>query len=318
MSNDANSPYSPPRFGKLNADTQTRIWTWIGLLTVVLIFSYLNSLIRVAREWEQPEYSHGYLIPAFAAVLLWLRREPFDEEVSARDRWWGVALLLFGTAMRVYGAYTVRFTVDYISIIPCLMGVFVLVGGLRALRWAGPPIAFLIFMFPLPGFMKDNLLMPLQEYATRFSVFAMQTLGIEVYREGNVIHLEKMDMNVVDACSGLRMLTIFLALSVAIAMVVTTRPWWERLIIVISAVPVALLVNVIRITITGVMYNLNVSHDIANHFFHDFAGWIMMPMALGFLYLELLILSHLIIETGPASPSPRPVGFVPKGPAPNG
>ena len=145
-------------------------------------------------------------------------------------------------------------------------------------------------MFPLPGFLKDNLLRPLQEYATRFSVYAMQTFGIEVFRDGNVIHLEKMDMNVVDACSGLRMLTIFLALSVAIAMIVTTRPWWERMIIVVSAVPVALLVNVIRITITGMLYNLNVREEIAEHFFHDFAGWIMMPMALGFLYLELQIL----------------------------
>jgi exosortase len=142
----------------------------------------------------------------------------------------------------------------------------------------------------------------------------MQTFGIEVYHDGNVIHLEQMDMNVVDACSGLRMLTIFLALSVAIAMIVTTRPWWERLIIVVSAVPVALLVNVIRITITGMLYNLNVRQEIAQHFFHDFAGWIMMPMALGFLYLELSILSRVMIETEPPSAGPRPGSFAAGGP----
>lgn len=306
--------FSSPQGGFSLSDDQTQWWMWIGGLTLVLVASYWNSFVRVATEWEQPEYSHGYLIPAFAAVLMWLRREPFEKDVPKSHRWWGVGLLLLGMAIRVYGTMTVRFTMDYISFIPSLMGVFVLVGGLRVLKWAGPPIAFLVFMFPLPGFLKDNLLRPLQTLATRSSVYAMQTLGIEVYREGNVIHLEKMDMNVVDACSGLRMLTIFLALSVAIAMIVTTRPWWERMIIVLSAVPVALLVNIIRITLTGVLYNLNIKHEIANWFFHDFAGWIMMPMALGFLYLELYILANLFIETTPSA-TPRPVGFVPKGPA---
>ena len=145
----------------------------------------------------------------------------------------------------------------------------------------------------------------------------MQTVGIEVYREGNVIHLEKMDMNVVDACSGLRMLTIFLALSVAIAMVVTTRPWWERLIIVVSAVPVAILVNIVRISITGMLYNLNVPANIAEFFFHKGAGLLMMPMAMGILYIELQILARLIIETGPPAAGPRPMAFAPRGPAPN-
>jgi exosortase len=309
----------PPKSGQLPlqdilGDVQKRSWIAIGILTAVLVYVYGNSLWGVASEWEQPEYSHGYLIPAFAAVLLWMRREPFEAVVPTSHRWWGVGLILFGTLVRVYAEQNVRFTVGYVSLIPCLMGIFVLVGGLRVLRWAAAPIAFLVFMFPLPGFLKDNILRPLQTLATRCSVYAMQTLGIDVFRDGNVIHLEQMDMNVVDACSGLRMLTIFLALSVAIAMIVTTRPWWERLIIVVSAVPVALLVNVIRITITGMLYNLNVNEEIAKHFFHDFAGWIMMPMALGFLYLELQILSHLVIETEPPQVGPRPGSFALKGP----
>jgi exosortase len=318
MSHDSNfaSPQAPSR--NLIEDTQTRTWILIGVGTLLLFASYANSLYRIAMEWQQPEYSHGYLIPAFAAVLMWMRREPFEEEVPSSHRWWGVLLLLVGTAIRVYGTYTVRFTVDYISLIPSLMGVFVLVGGLRTLRWAGPPIAFLVFMLPLPGFLKDGLLRPLQTIATQFSVYAMQTLGVEVYRDGNVIHLEKMDMNVIDACSGLRMLTIFLALSVAIAMVYTARPWWERLIIVVSAIPVAVMVNVIRITITGVLYNLDVSPEVADFFFHKGAGLLMMPMAMVILFTELAILSRLIIETGPATVGPRSVGFVPRGPAPNG
>ena len=123
------SPAMP--LGKVLNDVQGRAWICIGILTGILVLAYGNSLLRVWREWEQPEYSHGYLIPAFAAVLLWMRRELFETTVPASHRWWGVALLLFGTAMRVYASYTVRFTMDYVSFIPCLMGVFVLVGGLR-------------------------------------------------------------------------------------------------------------------------------------------------------------------------------------------
>jgi exosortase len=266
----------------------------------------------VADAWEQPEYSHGYLIPLFAAVLLWLQREPFEETVPAWHRWCGVGLVCLGIAMRLFGARNVLFTVDYVSFIPCLLGIFVMVGGLNVLRWAGMPIAFLVFMIPLPGFMRDNLLRPLQDWATKASVYALQTLGVEVYNEGTTMYLELRAMNVEEACSGLRMLTIFLALAVAIAMIVTTRPWWERLIIVASAVPIALMVNAIRITITGLLYSLNVNDEFAEMVFHDFAGWIMMPLALGFLYLELHILSQLFIGVSPSAAGPA--SFVPKSP----
>lgn len=315
MSNQSNSvemgPHPSSGANISLSDYQTQAWLWIVGMTTVLTVAYWNSLSRLTGEWKQPEYSHGYLIPAFAAVLLWLRREPFAEEVPVSHRWWGVALLFVGFVIRVFGTMSVLFTVDYISFIPCLMGIFVMVGGLRVLRWAGAPIAFLIFMYPLPGFLKDNILRPLQELATQNSVYAMQTLGVEVYRDGNRIHLEQMDLNVVDACSGLRMLTIFIAMSVAIVMVIVVhRPWWERLIILVSAVPIALAVNVIRITVTGLLYSLNVKREIADTFFHGGAGLVMMPMALGFLFFEVWILSKLIIETAPAIAAS--IGFVPK------
>jgi len=107
-------------------------------------------------------------------------------------------------------------------------------------------------------------------------------------------------MGVVEACSGLRMLTIFGALAVAITLV-TDRPMWERFVIAFSAIPIALLVNTIRITVTGILH-LTVGTEIADKVFHDLAGWVMMPMALGFLYVEFQILSHLVIEDGPVGP----------------
>jgi len=186
------------------------------------------------------------------------------------------------------------------SFVPCVAGIFLLVGGWKTIRWAGPAIAFLVFMFPLPGFLDTGLLAPLQKLATTASTYCLQTMGIPTYSDGNRIVIGEIQLGVVEACSGLRMLTIFVALAVAITLV-TERPLWERVVTVLSAVPIALAVNIARITVTGVLH-LTVGAELADLVFHDAAGWVMMPMALGLLYVEFQILSHLVIEDGPAGP----------------
>jgi len=279
-------------------DDQTKSWLYVGALTLLVALCYLNTLKGTYMAWDSPMYSHGYLIPLIAAGLLYYRREPFGS-VSNMERWWGVGIIAVATITRIVAALLVQFSLDRLSLIACLIGVFVFVGGFRTLRWAGPAIVFLIFMFPLPRVLVDNILRPMQTMATISSVYALQTFGVDVYREGNRIVLQHTPMNVVDQCSGLRMLTIFIAIAVAVVMISNHRPWWERVCILLSSVPIALLVNCIRITVTGLLYNLNLDQnntDIVNVIFHDFAGLIMMPLALGFLFLEMQILSRLVIE----------------------
>ena len=155
-------------------------------------------------------------------------------------------------------------------------------------------------MFPLPSYLDARLLAPLQRLATVSSTYCLQTIGIPASSEGNRIEIGELQLGVVEACSGLRMLTIFVALAVAITLV-TERPIWERLVIVASAVPIALAVNIIRITATGILH-LTVGKKVADVVFHDMAGWFMMPMALGLLYVEFQILAHLVIEDSDAGP----------------
>jgi exosortase len=186
------------------------------------------------------------------------------------------------------------------TFVPCVAGIFLLVGGWKTMRWAGPAIAFLIFMFPLPGPLDTRLLSPLQKLATTASTYCLQTIGIPTYSEGNRIVIGEVQLGVVEACSGLRMLTIFVALAVAITLV-TDRPWWERIVTIASAVPIALAVNTIRITVTGILH-LTAGPELAEMVFHDLAGWFMMPMALGLLYVEFQILSHLVIDEGQVGP----------------
>mgnify|MGYP002623438301 CR=1 FL=1 len=293
---------------KLSKEQLTTYGTLGGLL-VVLVAAYWNTLTRLSENWSSPQYSHGWLVPAFALVLLWLRREPL-KPVADWERWAGVGLLALGLTMRLLSTAIALVIPDMVSFVPCVAGIVLLVGGLHMLIWAGPAILFLLFMYPLPDRVEQALLNPLQLAATRVSTFALQTMGVAAYADGTRIQLSNVQLGVIDQCSGLRMLTIFVALSVAVTMV-TTRPWWERIVIIVSAVPIALAVNVTRITVTGLLYLVN--EDLAERVFHDFAGYVMMPLALGMLYVELQILDHLFIEE--EGEEAMPMDFAPGSPA---
>lgn len=278
---------------------QIQMWCILGGLLLAITWCYWNTLLQVARHWDDPKYSHGYLVPLFTAVLVWMRREPWGT-VTSSARWAGVGMIAFGLVCRLVLTRLSSVVPEMYTLLPCVMGAFLIVGGWPTLRWAGPAVLFLFFMFPLPSVIDYSLLSYLQKVATTVSTYLLQTMGIACYSEGKRIVIGELQMGVVEACSGLRMLTIFVALAVAITLV-TDRPMWERIVIVASAVPIALLVNIIRITITGVLH-LTVGTEVADKVFHDLAGWVMMPMALGFLYVEFQILSNLIIDEGPTGP----------------
>lgn len=271
------------------------MYTWItlGVLMLLLVIGYWNSLAEASHYWFRAQYSHGWLIPMFTVVLLWMRQQPLTA-VPDEQRWYGVGLLAGALLTRLGCAFYGLDIPDMWTFVFAVLGVILMVGGWRMFRWAGPAAAFLIFMFPLPWSVEQGLLSPLQTLATQVSNYALQTLGFGSYREGNVIHIEDLPLNVVDACSGLRMTTIFLALSVAVVLV-ADRPWWENLVILLSAIPIAIFVNITRITVTGVLY-MTADHQLAEKVFHNWAGWLMVPLAFILLWIEVMILSKLFVE----------------------
>jgi exosortase len=273
----------------------------IVMLVASLVFSYWPGLLNARAAWSNPQYSHGWLVPLFSvAMLFWWRQPVPPVTISARCA--GICLLVGSFALRLFVARYRIITIDMYTLVPAVAGVFLLCGGWSMFRWACLPIAFLIFMYPLPDEATRYLLGPLQTLATAVSTFGIQTLGIDAIREGNQIIVGNNHLGVVDACSGLRMLTIFIALSAAIAML-GRGDWLENAVIVASSVPIALVVNAIRITITGVMYTY--SPDVAEKIFHDWAGYFMMPLALGMLYIEQHLLDRLFVPQG-ASPRLAP------------
>jgi exosortase len=261
----------------------------LGLLvgSLATVWTFWTTLGEAAEKWaHNPQYSHGYIVPLFAGLLLWLRRKQFDQ-TKAAPSWWGLAFLAAGFAARFAGTYLSRDWIADIALLPCLTGVWVLVGGWNVARWAWPSILFLFFMIPMPHTVDVAAADPLQRFATVASCYALQTLGLPAVAEGNVILLNDVRLGIVEACSGLRMLVVFFALSTGVSLIMK-RPLWERMVVLASAVPIALFSNIVRITATGVL--------------HVTAGSEMMPLALILLGAELKILGKMLRDTSVAGP----------------
>jgi exosortase len=291
----------------------------IGVVAALaLLWVYWPTLSELTGQWgDDPRYSHGYLVPLFAGYLLWARRGLLWAD-SLRPSWWGLPLLLAGLALRFAGTYLFFDWFSAMALLPCLAGLVVLSGGWHALRWAWPAIAFLGFMVPLPHRLEVALAHPLQRLATLVSTYVLQTLGFTAFAEGNVIRLGQVRIGVVEACSGLSMLVSFFALATAVSLLIR-RPPLEKLLIVLSALPIALIANILRITVTGILHK-TVGSAVADYVFHDLAGWLMMPLALGLLWLELRLLAWVLV---PAPSEKQPTLAFPWGnpkirPAPAG
>jgi exosortase len=278
-----------------------------AVLGLLCLWAYWPTLVVLGTAWmRDAQYSHGYLVPGFAAVLLWLRRDRLVG-VEFRLSWLGLPLLLAGLALRVTASYLYVDWLDGFSLLPTVAGLFALFGGRPVLRWAWPAIAFLVFMLPLPYRIETMLSHPLQRLATVCSVYAMQTLGLPAVPEGNVIHLTKGKIGVVEACSGLSMLLVFFAMATAVVLVIR-RPLLDKFVLVVSSVPIAVLSNVARITVTGVAQEL-IDPVFAQRIFHDWAGWLMMPLALSMFLAEIWYLNRFLIERPEERPLAPAIGL---------
>jgi exosortase len=294
----------------LRAEARTPRGRALGLLLLFalgLLWAYAPTLAGMVRRWStDPQYSHGFLVPVFAGIVLWVRRTQHPR-VEFNPSWWGAPWLLVAAALRLISAAFYLEWLDALSLLPTLAGLCVLLGGKPALKWAWPAVGFLLFMMPAPYQLEVALAHPLQRIATAASTYVLQTLGLPAVAQGNIIHIDDVTLGVVEACSGLGMLVTFFALSTAVALVLA-RGWTDRIVLFLSAVPVALVANVCRITLTGLL-SVTVGGAVARVVYHDLAGWLMMPLALALLWVELKFLANLFVEA--AAPGPLPLDLAP-------
>jgi len=267
-------------------------------LSVLLLYTYRQTIADLWSVWmRSDEYSSGMLVPIVAGYILWTRRADLKRMPLSGPFFWGLAALAAAQGLRVFG-FTYQFgSLERFSL--------VLSAGALALTFVGPQafrrfwtvFLFLFLMLPLPKQVEMQVTVPLQRWATTSAVFSLETLGFSVFHEGNIIHIGDTQVAVAEACNGLRMLTAFLVVSGMVVLVIR-RSWRQKLFILLSSIPIALICNTIRLAVTSIFFTF-IDTERWEQVFHDFGGFAMMPVALGIIVLELWILSILMIHPGP-------------------
>jgi exosortase len=271
------------------------------------LWAYSHPLADQARVWwNDPDYTFAFLVPVFSLALLWSRRDRLRAAV-VKGSWWGLALLGLAAAMRCAAAHECTTTLDRLSLVPSLAGAVLFIGGAGVLGWAWPSIVFLVFMVPVPTIVTALASYPLQRLGTVLSVGLLQLLGVPALARGNVIALRASEIGVVEACSGLRMIMLCLALTVG-TILIARLSRLEKLLVVLSAVPIAVIVNVARLTGSAIFQEL-LGPGLGTMTGHDVSGWFAMPLAVVLVSLELMWIAKL------RRPRPVEAAFPPGEPA---
>jgi exosortase len=267
---------------------------------LVLVGVFREMLANCVDRWTtEPQYSHGFVIPVMALGLGWIRREKIPPGF-ARSSVLGLGVMCLGAAAHLLATWYYVEALDAVGFLLILTGLTLLIWGRHLLRGLWPAILFLAFMLPLPFQLERMLSEPLQVLGASESVWYIQAMGIPAIAQGNTILMSDTRLGVAEACSGLRMLMVFLAISVA-AVLISERTRWEKLLIVFSAIPIALICNITRIVATAVAHHY-AGRRVADLIFHDVSGWLMMPFAVTLLFCLLKVLDSLFIEEDVARP----------------
>jgi exosortase len=248
-----------------------------GILIAAGIWAYWPTLNYLVESWNQePDYSHGYLVLPVALLILWVRR-PYFPGFEPQFAWAGLVWIVLAIALRIASVRLYANSIDAWSLLLWPIGILWLVGGRRLAWWCLPAVAFGLFMVPLPYRVERWLAVPLQSIATKSSCWGLQLLGQPAIAEGQAILVGDVHVDIAETCSGLRMLVAIVALAYACA-VLFSRPWWERLLLIVCALPVALIANSLRIIATAFVY-LHAPSDVALAIGHDLTGWLTIPLA---------------------------------------
>ena len=266
---------------------------WLGCAAVIL-FVYRAELIELWTVWmTQQDYSHGVLVAPFVLYLAWNRRDQLAK-VELRPSWLGAGFLVVAFAMRIVGLRHYYGSLERLSLIVAIWGSVLLLGGTGVVRRLLGPLVLLLLMIPPPSRAAEAITLPLQRISTGASAWVLQTMGWQVAREGNVLRLPLQSLEVAAACGGLRM--IFAIVTLGGAMIcLLRRPLWERLVLLASTVPLAIVMNVLRVVVTAILSE-TWPVVLSPARVHDVAGWVMMPFALTLLWWEQRFLRNLFVD----------------------
>ena len=264
------------------------VFSLVAACIGLLYFPVLRSLVD---DWiNMPDFSHGFLIPAVSLYLVWERRNDLERLVPSGN-WAGLALVVLGVVMLLLGTLATEFFTMRFSLIVVIGGAILLLLGWGYLKVLMLPLAYLIFMIPIPSIFMQKITFPMQLFASKVAAGFMYMIGIPVLREGNIIVLANTTLEVAEACSGIRSLISLLALSVFYAYI-SQKQTWKRLVLVLSTFPIAIIANAARVSGTGVLAHFY-GDGVAQGFFHGFSGWILFIVAFICLFAVGALLSRV-------------------------
>lgn len=272
-----------------------------AVICLALFWLYSDVLRRLALDWWVDEnYSHGLLMPFISGYAIWLSRDHLLSAPRQPRRYLGGGLMLAAVAMLLAGTVGAEFYISRISFVVALASLIVYFFGLTVLRLLIFPIGLFLLAIPIPTILFNQIAFPLQLIASDYAARVINLIGIPALREGNVIELAHMKLQVVEACSGIRSLMALATLAVTYAYFAESH-WWRRIVLVVAVIPIAIIANAARVAGTGVMAHYK-GVEAAEGFMHSFSGWLIFVVA----FALLLALARLLSFTTKTFHRPQP------------
>jgi len=261
------------------------------LATVSLGYLYADSLAFLFGYWIGSEdYSHGMFVPLISLFLIWQARHRIAE-AGIENSWWGLAVILAGLFLYWIGELATLYVLQHVSLWMVIVGLAIASIGVRRARVIAFPLSYLLTSIPLPVFLYASLSSQLQLWSSALGVGFLQLVGVTAFRDGNVIDLGPVQLQVIEACSGIRYLLPLTSLALLCAYLFKDR-MWKRVVLVLSSIPISIVVNGFRIGMIGVLVEWY-GQGAAEGFYHLFEGWVLFMTSLGLLILEMWVLTRI-------------------------
>jgi exosortase len=260
---------------------------WFGLLLVVTYFPILKHLVE---QWLTDEdVGHGFFVPLVSGYIVWQRRAELMA-IDWKPAWWGLGLLVWGGFQAYIGLLGAELFLQRTAFLISLVGLLLVLGGTRLVKELAFPLLLLPFMIPIPTVVYNRITFPLQLFASQVAEIALGAINIPVLREGNVLELASQKLSVAEACSGIRSLLSLSFLSLVYAYFFDSKVWM-RWALFIGVLPIAILANAGRVTITGILSEYNT--ELARGFFHEVEGFIIFAIAFAMLFVLHVVVNKV-------------------------